>query len=166
MELAMTEKPTGAAAIKIAKGARNVRLKNVTVAGSRPFDIEPGADVTFENVHVQRHARPAASKSFSGWSGKAQFDPKREAPKDNDPFYGPKLLLAEGPHKQMAELDEVSRRFFANKPYASVSEVDAETGDLVHKLKATASPSARLRYVAYAAVNDLRNAPPLLSTHS
>lgn len=155
----MEDKPKGSVGIEIGPNVKNVSFKDVRVSGADiPIRIAKGSDARFENVTVTKNSPSQDHRASSaGYSGVEQFDPKREARKD-DLFYGPRLLLNEGAYKHLVEFDNLSISFFAAKPYACVAEIDAEAGYLVHKIRVTAEPPNAMCYAAYAVVNDLRNA--------
>lgn len=75
-----------------------------------------------------------------------------------DPFEGPKLILREGVNQHISKFEAVERQFFNSKPHNRVADIEPETGDLIHKFRFHKMPPAAVRYTAYAAVNDLRNA--------
>ena len=91
-------------------GGGSLHLKNVAFVGiDRPFEVEGGGVAHTENVIVQKG--PPASEIYARSTRPPPTPNKPEANSD-DPFFGPKLLLAEGANVYAAELDELTSRFF------------------------------------------------------
>ncbi|WP_157038884.1 hypothetical protein [Rhodopseudomonas palustris] len=156
----MVQKRTGGAGFYISKDSSNLTFDNTMVSGfDVPVQIEDGAEnITFNNLNISRSSPRKSFQALStGYSGKEQFDPRREARKE-DPFYGARLVVNEGAYKNLAEFDKLSESFLADNLCTPIAEIDPETGHLVHKLKVTKELPDRLCYAAYAVVNDLRNA--------
>lgn len=133
------------------KGGGDLHLTNVAFVDLNPFKVDDGGVAYTENVIVQKGPQLAQFAQASSASKKREVGP-------DDPFYGPKLLLAEGASVHLAEFDQLTAEFFGSYPYTPLAEIDPETGHKVHKRRAIREPPERLRYLAYSTVNDLRNA--------
>ena len=73
-----------------------------------------------------------------------------------DPFGSPKLLLSNA-RKHIDNLNAAGNAFAETKPYASVCELDAETGEYVYKIRVTAPMPGNFALLAADALSNLKS---------